>query len=57
VTHLGERVSALLDGQLSVEATERAMMHLAGCRDCRGAVEFERLTKARLVCLSGPAPT
>ncbi|HEY6795186.1 MAG TPA: zf-HC2 domain-containing protein [Kineosporiaceae bacterium] len=57
MTHLGGRVSALLDGQLSLEATERAMVHLVGCRDCRDAVEIERLTKARLVALSGPAPS
>jgi hypothetical protein len=57
VTHLGDRVSALLDGQLSVEATERAMVHLARCRGCRDAVELERLTKAQLAYLSGPEPT
>jgi hypothetical protein len=57
VSHLGDRVSALLDGQLSAEATERAMAHLAGCRGCRDAVEVERLTKARLARLAGPEPT
>ena len=57
MTHLGDRVSALLDGQLSVEATARAMAHLAECRGCRDVVELERLTKAQVVCLSGPEPT
>ena len=57
MSHLGERASALVDGQLSAEATERAMAHLAGCRPCRDAVEVERLTKSRLAFLSGPEPT
>jgi hypothetical protein len=56
VTHLGERVSALVDGQLPVDAIERAHAHLANCRDCRDAVEAERLMKARLSCLPAPGP-
>lgn len=56
MTHLGERVSALIDGQLGPAETERATSHLARCRDCRDAVETERLTKARLGCLPGPEP-
>jgi Putative zinc-finger len=56
VTHLGDRVAALVDGQLPPEAIDRATMHLASCRPCRDLVELERLTKARLVTLVGPAP-
>lgn len=56
MSHLGEKVSALVDGQLSVEATERAYAHLAHCRDCRDLVETERLLKSRLTCLPDPAP-
>jgi hypothetical protein len=56
VSHLGDRVTALVDGQLPVEATERAHSHLAHCRECRDAVEIERLIKARLSCLDGPSP-
>jgi hypothetical protein len=56
VSHLGDRVTALVDGQLPIEATERAHSHLAHCRECRDAVEIERLMKARLSCLAGPAP-
>jgi hypothetical protein len=57
VAHLGERVAALVDGQLCAEAVERAHAHLAGCRACRDAVEAERLMKARLASLRGPAPS
>jgi hypothetical protein len=56
VTHLGEKVSALVDGQLSLEATERAHAHLAHCRGCRDLAETERLLKARLTRLPAPAP-
>lgn len=56
MSHLGDRVTALVDGQLPIEATERAHSHLAHCRDCRDAVEIERLMKARLSCLTGPVP-
>jgi hypothetical protein len=56
VAHLGDRVAALVDGQLSADAVERAHAHLAGCRPCREVVEAERLMKARLASLPGPEP-
>jgi hypothetical protein len=57
VTHLGDRVTDLVDGQLPPEATETAHAHLAGCMPCREAVEAERLMKARLCSLGAPAPS
>jgi len=56
VTHLGERVSDLVDGQLPPEAAERAFAHLASCQGCRDQVEAERLMKARLAALALPTP-
>jgi anti-sigma factor RsiW len=56
VSHLGDRVTALVDGQLPIDATERAHAHLAGCPECREAVEAERLIKSRLSVLTGPEP-
>lgn len=56
MAHLGDRVAALVDGQLPVDIIERAHAHLAGCRSCREAVEAERLMKARLASLQGPEP-
>lgn len=56
MAHLGERVVALVDGQLTADAVERVHVHLAGCRRCREAVEAERLMKARLASLRGPEP-
>ncbi len=56
MSHLGERVTALVDGQLPPDVAERAFAHTAGCRPCREALELERLTKARLGALPDLAP-
>ena len=56
MSHLGERVSPLVDGQLGPDAAERALMHIAGCVECQTAVEVERLTKQRLSALGVPRP-
>jgi anti-sigma factor RsiW len=50
--HLGSRVSALLDGQLSPEETERAWAHVHACHQCRDLVEHEGWVKTRLAGLS-----
>jgi len=52
VGHLGMRVSALLDGQLSPEDTERAWAHVHACHACRDLVEREGWVKTRLAGLS-----
>lgn len=57
--HLGPRVSALLDGQLSAEEAERAWEHVHACHHCRDQVEREGWVKTRLASSSlepGPAP-
>jgi len=50
--HLGNRTSALLDGQLSAEETERAWAHVHSCHACRDLVEREGWVKTRLAGLS-----
>lgn len=50
--HLGTRVSALLDGQLPAEETERAWSHVHTCHTCRDLVEREGWVKTRLAGLS-----
>lgn len=50
--HLGSRTSALLDGQLSPQDTERAWEHVHGCHACRDLVEREGWIKTRLTGLS-----
>ena len=52
IGHLGSRVSALLDGQLSAEETERAWGHVHACHQCRDLVEREGWVKTRLAGLS-----
>jgi len=56
MSHLGERISALVDGQLAPAEAERANGHLAACRECRAAAGAERLTKQRLRSLPDVAP-
>jgi hypothetical protein len=50
--HLGVRVSALLDGQMSPEEEERAWDHVHTCHHCRDLVEREGWVKTRLAGLS-----
>jgi hypothetical protein len=50
--HLGSRVSALLDGQMSAEESERAWEHVHACHACRDLVEREGWVKTRLAGLS-----
>jgi hypothetical protein len=56
MSHLGDRVTSLVDGQLSVDGAERALMHITACGECREAVESERLMKQRLAALAAPEP-
>ena len=54
--HLGSRISALLDGQLSPDETERAWEHVHTCHACRDLVEREGWVKTRLAGLSFGSP-
>jgi hypothetical protein len=51
IGHLGTRVSALLDGQLSQVDEERAWDHVHSCHQCRDAVEREGWVKTRLATM------
>lgn len=53
--HVGDSVSALVDGQLSEAEEERVWSHVLGCPGCRRLVEHEGWTKNRLRALSGQA--
>jgi anti-sigma factor RsiW len=60
IGHLGPRVSALLDGQLSPADEERAWEHVHSCHQCRDAVEREGWVKTRLATMQlagAPAPS
>lgn len=45
---LGERLTALVDGELGHEERERALAHLAGCAQCRAEADGLRRLKGRL---------
>jgi anti-sigma factor RsiW len=51
--HLGSSVSALVDGQLDAESTERAWQHVLQCPPCRRLVEHEGWVKRQLAEISG----
>jgi anti-sigma factor RsiW len=47
VTHLGEQISALVDGELAGAELDRANAHLAACERCRAeAAEMRQLKRA-----------
>ena len=54
-SHVGAKVSALVDGQLSEAEAERVWSHVMVCPPCRRLVEQEGWTKSRLRCV-GLAP-
>jgi anti-sigma factor RsiW len=55
MSHLGDRVSALVDGELSHAERDRALAHLADCARCRAEVESERQIKATIRAQVHPA--
>jgi len=52
MTHLGSRVSALVDGRLDPDEEERCWNHVHGCHTCRDLVEHEGWVKTQLAQLS-----
>jgi anti-sigma factor RsiW len=53
--HLGASFSALVDGQLDAESTERAWDHVMQCPPCRRLVEHEGWVKRQLAQIAGPS--
>jgi anti-sigma factor RsiW len=56
MSHLGDRLSALVDGELDGAERDRAHAHLAGCEQCRAEAAELRALKRRLRGLTGGAP-
>lgn len=48
---LGDRLTALVDGELDHDGRDRALSHLAGCDGCRAEAEALRRLKRRLSSL------
>src|SRR6202035_3598861 len=54
--HLGDRLSALVDGELGGAERDRAYAHLAGCEPCRIEAADLRALKRKLSTLLPRAP-
>jgi anti-sigma factor RsiW len=48
LTHLGQRLSALIDGELEGSERERVLLHMAKCGSCRDEVAALRMLKRRM---------
>jgi anti-sigma factor RsiW len=57
VSHLGERITALVDGELGHNERDRALAHLAACEQCRAEADAQRRLKQRLRSLGDATPS
>jgi hypothetical protein len=55
VTHLGQRLSALIDGELENSERERVLVHMSRCGSCRDEVAALRMLKRKLNALGEAA--
>jgi anti-sigma factor RsiW len=55
MTHLGQRLSALIDGELDGSERERVLVHMARCGSCRDEVASLRMLKRRMNALGEAA--
>lgn len=57
--HIGDRLAALVDGELGHDARERVLSHLATCDQCRAEAEQQRSLKTvfAAAALLAPAPS
>ncbi|MCW2864871.1 MAG: putative transrane anti-sigma factor [Actinoallomurus sp.] len=56
MTHLGERLTALVDGELGHDERDRALVHLAACDQCRAEADALRVLKRRLRAMGDALP-
>ncbi|SES25842.1 Putative zinc-finger [Streptomyces sp. yr375] len=55
--HLGDRLSALVDGELGHDTRERVLAHLATCPKCKTEVDAQRRLKNVFAEVAPPAPS
>ncbi|MGW8061641.1 zf-HC2 domain-containing protein [Streptomyces ziwulingensis] len=55
--HLGDRLSALVDGELGHDARERVLAHVATCPKCKAEVDEQRRLKSVFAQAAPPAPS
>jgi anti-sigma factor RsiW len=51
VTHLGQQLSALIDGELEISERERVLVHISKCRSCQDEAAALRMLKRRMNAL------
>jgi len=57
MTHLGDRIAALVDGELGHQDRDRALAHVAHCARCRQELDEQRAVRALLAGSPAPAPS
>lgn len=55
--HLGDRLAALVDGELGHESRERVLSHLATCTKCRAEADAQRRLKSVFAQAAPPPPS
>ncbi|MFJ3822450.1 zf-HC2 domain-containing protein [Streptomyces nodosus] len=55
--HLGDRLSALIDGELGHETRERVLAHLATCVKCKAEADAQRRLKNVFAAAAPPPPS
>ncbi|MET7760537.1 zf-HC2 domain-containing protein [Streptomyces sp. NPDC005393] len=55
--HLGDRLAALVDGELGHDARERVLAHLATCCKCKAEADAQRRLKSVFADTAPPAPS
>ncbi|RVU17361.1 zf-HC2 domain-containing protein [Streptomyces antnestii] len=55
--HLGDRLAALVDGELGHDARERGLAHLATCPKCKAEADAQRRLKSVFADSAPPPPT
>ncbi|MFC8276913.1 anti-sigma factor family protein [Streptomyces sp. NPDC057271] len=55
--HLGDRLAALVDGELGHDARERVLAHLATCARCKAEADAQRRLKSVFASTAPPPPS
>ncbi|MFF0472632.1 anti-sigma factor family protein [Streptomyces sp. NPDC004284] len=55
--HLGDRLAALVDGELGHDARERVLAHLATCARCKAEADAQRTLKSVFASTAPPPPS
>jgi anti-sigma factor RsiW len=55
MSHLGQRLSALIDGELDLDERERVLVHVSRCQSCQDEIAALRTLKQRMNALGDAA--